>query len=94
MTFFVIIRLICNWFDGVSYGILPVPLARPRHCYSVWVVLTTGDYKHRKGPQVTAKDLENTTRDHRGSQETTGNLDEMDETIVWDSVNLRQFAFY
>jgi len=52
-----------------------------------------GDYKHRKGPQGTARDLENVTRDHRGSQETTGNLDEMDETTVLDSVNLRQFAF-
>jgi len=37
----------------------------------------------------TARDLENTTRDHRGSQDTTGNLDEMDETIVCDYVNLR-----
>jgi len=40
----------------------------------------------------TARDLEHTTRDHRGSQETTGNLDEMDETIVGDSAYLRQFA--
>jgi len=52
-----------------------------------------GTARDRKGPQVTARDLENTTRDHRGSLETTGNLYEMDETIVWDSANLRQFAF-
>jgi len=48
-----------------------------------------GDYKHRKWPQVTARDLKNTTRDlekitkdHKESPETTRNLDEMDETIV------------